>query len=206
MTLTDRERERLADVVRLQPTSNGELGERWGMESGSEVHAYLEAHLADYYYRDDDSYVRATPEAATLVDAEPGVEGDEGEAPTVVRVPPLEARVAAVVPGPEERSASVVRVLHAVRETGFAPEPDVDAVRAALRALRRKGVVEVEYRTVPTFRRAADAADATVELIDDPDRSAAAGDGDGDGDGDESDRPEPLGTVGGDEPPVGPNA
>ncbi len=202
MTLTDEERERLADVVRLQPTSNGELGERWGMKSGSEVHAYLEDHLADYYYRDDDSYVRATPEAATLVDAAPGVEGDEGEAPTVVRVSPLEARVAAVVPGPEERSASVVRVLHAVRETGFEPDPDVDAVRAALRALRRTGIVEVEYRTVPTFRRTADAADATIEVIDDPDRSAADDD---DGDGDE-DRPEPLGTVGADEPPVGPNA
>jgi hypothetical protein len=94
-----------------------------------------------------------------------------------------------------------VRVLHAVRETGFEPDPDVDAVRAALRALRRTGVVEVEYRTVPTFRRAAGAADATIEVIDDPDRSAV-----GDEDGDEDDRPEPLGTVGGDEPPVGPNA
>lgn len=201
MTLTDEERERLADVVRLQPTSNGELGERWGMENGSEVHAYLETHLADHYYRDDDSYVRATAEAATLVDVEPGVEKGEGEdeGPAVVRVPPLEARVADVVPGPDERSASVVRVLHAVRETGFEPDPDVDAVRAALRALGPKGIVEVEYRAVPTFRRAADAADTTVEVVDDPDRPAATGDEDGD-------RPDPLGTVEGDEPPVGPNA
>ena len=165
MSLTDEELERLADVVRLQPTKNSELGERWGMESGSDVHGYLENHLSDYYYRDDNSLIRATSEAAELTGVEPGVEddGEEGGVPDRIRVPELHSQVFAVLAGPDERSESVVSVLHKLRER-FDVDPEAGDVRRALQSLRRKNVVEVEYRTVPTFRLAVerDAVDVGV--------------------------------------------
>ena len=163
MTLSAAERERLADVVRLQPTKNKELQERWGMESGSEVHSYLEEHLSDYYYRNENSYICATPEAAELTGVAPGLEGDE-DGPKVIRVPALEAQVFEVVAGPDDRSESVVSVLHAVRET-FDVDPDVDAVREALQSLRRKGVVDVVYRAVPTFKLAVARDEVDVEVV-----------------------------------------
>jgi hypothetical protein len=168
MSLTDEERERLADVVRLQPTKNRELMERWGLESGSDVHRYLEERLKEYYYRDEDSLIRATAEAAELTGAEPGVEGDGDEDPDVVRVPVLEARAFEVVPGPDERSESVVSVLHRLRERfDLDPEPEAGDVRRALQNLRRKGVVAVEYRTVPTFRLAVERDAVRVEVVED---------------------------------------
>jgi hypothetical protein len=163
MTLSAAERERLADVVRLQPTKNKELQERWGMESGSEVHGYLEDHLGDYYYRNENSYICATPEAAELTGVDPGVEGD-GDRVDVIRVPELEAQVFEVVAGPDDRSESVVSVLRRVREA-FDTDPEVDAVREALQSLRRKGVVEVVYRTVPTFKLTVDRDDVAVEIV-----------------------------------------
>jgi hypothetical protein len=188
MSLTEEEQERLADVVRLQPTKNKELMERWGLESGSEVHGYLEGHLADYYYRDENSLIRATAEAAELVDVEPGVEDDEDGGPGVVRVPELEARVFEVVAGPDERSESVVSVLHKLRDRfdyerpggegtrlgnadgkgadANGDEPTAEDVRRALQNLRRKGVVEVVYRTVPTFRLTVAREEVTVELVE----------------------------------------
>ena len=168
MSLTDEERSRLADIVRLQPTKNGELQEAWGLESGSEVHQYLENHLKEYYYRDDDSLIRSTVEANDLVDVEPGIEADavaRGAAPDTIRVPELEAQVFEVVAGPDERSQSVVSVLNAVREA-FAIDPDVDEVRQALRSLERKHIVEVVYRTVPTFKLAVERDSVTVERSD----------------------------------------
>jgi hypothetical protein len=167
MSLSDEEKSRLADVVRLQPTKNKELQKRWNLESGSEVHQYLEGHLKEYYYRDDNSLIRATREAAELVDVEPGVEAEEDEAttPSVIRVPELEARVFEVVAGPDERSESVVSVLNKLRET-FDIDPEVDEVRKALRSLRRKGVVEVVYRTVPTFRLAVERDSVDVEVAE----------------------------------------
>ncbi|ELZ82216.1 hypothetical protein KU306_11765 [Haloferax larsenii] len=166
MTLSDEATERLADIVRLQPTKNKELQERWDLESGSEVHQYLESELKDYYYRDDNSLIRATAEAAELVGVDPGVEsdGDEESVPSVIRVPTLEARVFQVVAGPDERSESVVSVLNKVREE-FDIDPDVDDVRRALQSLRRKGVVEVIYRTVPTFRLAVERDEVDVEIV-----------------------------------------
>jgi hypothetical protein len=167
-TLSEEAVDRLADVVRLQPTKNKELQDQWGLESGSEVHQYLESELGEYYYRDDNSLIRATPEAADLVDVDPGIEGggaDDDGVPTVIRVPELEARVFRVVAGPDDRSESVVSVLHKIRDE-FDADPAVDDVRAALQSLRRKGVVEVVYRTVPTFRLAADRKDIDVEVTD----------------------------------------
>ncbi|MFD1570780.1 DUF5797 family protein [Halorubrum laminariae] len=168
MSLSDEERSRLADVVRLQPTKNGELQEAWGFESGSEVHQYLENHLKEYYYRDDDSLIRSTAEANDLVDVEPGIEADavaKGGVPDRITVSKLEAQVFDVVAGPNERSQSVVAVLDAVRNA-FDADPEVDAVRRALRSLERKNIVEVVYRTVPTFKLAVDRDEVTVEVTE----------------------------------------
>ncbi|WP_336022395.1 DUF5797 family protein [Halobellus salinisoli] len=164
--LSEQAKERLADVVRLQPTKNKELQEQWGLDSGSEVHQFLEGELKDYYYRDDNSLIRATAEAAELVDVEPGVEGgddEDGGVPSVIRVPQLEAQVFEVVAGPDERSESVVSVLNKVREA-FDVDPPVEDVRQALQSLRRKGAVEVIYRTVPTFRLTAPREEIDVEV------------------------------------------
>ena len=182
MALTEEERTRLADVVALQPTKNSELGDRWGLESGSDVHRYLEDHLKEYYYRDENSLIRATDEAAELVDVEPGVESEsdpgsgaggsdrDGDGsgdgvPDVIRVPELQTQIFAVVAGPEERSESVVSVLQKLRDE-FDVDPDVDEVRKGLRSLERKGVVEVVYRTVPTFKLAVERESITVETAE----------------------------------------
>jgi hypothetical protein len=163
MTLSEEARDRLADVVELQPTKNSELQDRWELDSGSDVHQYLESELSDYYYRDDNSLIRATSEANDLVDVEPGVEAEEDEVPSVVRVPELQAQIVEVLAGLDGRSESVVSVLHALREA-FDVDPDTDDVRSGLQSLRRKGVVEVEYRSVPTFRLAVERDDLDVEV------------------------------------------
>lgn len=167
MTLTDQARNRLADIVELQPTKNAELQERWGMDSGSEVHQYLEGELQDYYYRDDESLIRATDEAASLVDVEPGVTAGQDGTPDSIRVPALAARVFDILPGPDERSQSVVSVLHEVRDT-FGIDPTTEEVGDALDTLKRKGVVEVVHRTVPTYRQAVDGASVTVNISTEP--------------------------------------
>lgn len=178
--LSEEARSRLADVVALQPTKNGELQERWGMDSGSEVHRFLEAELKPYYYRDDDSLIRATAEAADLVDVKPGVESDEETGgPRVVRVPALQRAILDVLGGPDDEPESVVAVLHAVRDAGH--DAAVDEVRSGLRSLANKGVVTTVRRTVPTYRLAVSRADLTVEPLDEP--AEPGGDGD-DEDGD----------------------
>lgn len=167
MGLDEEEKERLADIVKLQPTKNKELQDRWEMDSGSEVHQYLENELKEYYYRDDNSLIRATAEAAELVGVEPSVPPEEADGvPELIRVPELHARVLDVLAGPDERSESVVSVLGNLRER-FDIDPEAEAVRSALQSLKRKGVVEVEYRTVPTFRLAVDRDSFTVEVLED---------------------------------------
>lgn len=146
MTLPEEARERLADIVELQPTKNATLQERWGLDSGSEVHRYLESELKQYYYRNADSLICATPDGEALVsDGEPTgtrtVTGSE-----------LDRRVTERLPAPNREPQSVVATLHAVRETG--PDPGVDAVRSSLHALEDRGIVERVQRAVPTFRLA----------------------------------------------------
>ncbi len=166
MSLSDEERDRLADIVELQPTKNKELQDRWGLESGSDVHQYLEGHLKEFYYRDDNSLIRATTEANDLVDVEPGiVDGDEDGMPDSIRVEPLEAQIFGVLAGPDDRSQSVVSVLQSLRSTHDI-DPDVESVRRGLQSLKRKGVVEVLYRTVPTFRLAVERDSIEVDVID----------------------------------------
>ena len=125
MSLSEEARERLADVVALQPTKNGELQDRWNLESGKQVHGYLEAELAEYYYRDESSLIRATPEAAELVGAPTGEDGR-----TALQLPDLQRRALAALPGPDEKSESVVSVLHAIREgtdTDLGPGSDSES-------------------------------------------------------------------------------
>jgi hypothetical protein len=163
MTLSEEARSRLADIVELQPTKNGVLQERWDLDSGSEVHRYLESELGEYYYRDDNSLIRATEEAASLVGVAPGVEAGEGEGELIIRVGALEAACFEVLEEPEGEPQSVVGVMNAVEDRGTAVTAAED-VEEALQALRRKDVVEVVYRTVPGFRRAVpgDAVDVEV--------------------------------------------
>jgi superfamily II DNA or RNA helicase/very-short-patch-repair endonuclease len=65
--LTATQRERIADIVQLQPTKNAALQDRWGLSSGRAVHEYLRSDLADYYFRDADSLIWASDEAEALV-------------------------------------------------------------------------------------------------------------------------------------------
>ncbi|WP_273835006.1 DUF5797 family protein [Halococcus sp. PRR34] len=170
MGLSDEATARLEDVVALQPTKNAELAERWDMDGGSEVHQYLENELADHYYRDENSLIRATADAAALVGEEPDEDG-----PRTVRVPALQQRAFAVVADHDERAESVVSVLHKLRDADTADvegaedstdDLTADDVRSALRGLERRGVVEVVRRTVPTFRLAVERDAVSVEPID----------------------------------------
>ncbi|MEF8786501.1 MAG: DUF5797 family protein [Haloarculaceae archaeon] len=145
MTLSAEAQERLEDIVELQPTKNADLQERWGMDSGSEVHSYLESELKDYYYRNDDSLICATPEAEAVA---AGEETDSSE--RVVDVSDIEAATLDVLPGPDEEPQSVVATLHALQDAG--EDVDVDDVRSVLHGLVDKGAVERVRKTVPTFR------------------------------------------------------
>jgi hypothetical protein len=154
MTLSETARERVRDIVELQPTKNSELGERWGLDDGSAVHQYLEDELAEYYYRDNESRINATPAAIELV----------GGTPQTLRVPQLQVEITEVLPEPSEEPMSVVATLHALRAAGL--DPDVDAVRKGLRALEDRGVVELVRETVPTFRLASRRSEIEIEALD----------------------------------------
>jgi chromosome condensin MukBEF MukE localization factor len=158
VTLSDEAKKRLTDVVSLQPTKNSELQDRWGMDSGSEIHQYLESELKEYYYRDENSLIRATPEAAELV----GMASDED----VISVPALQACIVDVIAGPDAEPESVVSVLHEVRKTGSDLDPTVDEIRSALRKLQDRGLVDVVQKTVPTFRLAVERDTVAIEVID----------------------------------------
>jgi hypothetical protein len=156
MTLSEEAESRLADLVALQPTKNAELQDRWDMDSGSEVHQYLESELEEYYYRNEDSLICATPAADELL----GLDSDDA-----VSVPELQARILEVLAGPDAEPQSVVSVLHDLGETGL--ETDTDAVRSGLRSLEDRGLVAVVEKTVPTFRLAVERDSVTVEVLED---------------------------------------
>lgn len=156
--LSEEALERLADIVELQPTKNKALQDRWGMEGGSDVHQYLESELREYYYRDENSLIRATAKGAALVG------GETGEAAEMaVHFSDLEREVFEVLAGPDEESESVVSVLHKVRDQFDRPELEAGEVRRALQTMKRKGIVEVEYRTVPTFKLAVPRDEVVIE-------------------------------------------
>lgn len=58
---------RLEDILKLEPTSNSELADRWGLDSGTEVHHYLSSTLDDYYYRGTDVMIRLNSKGTDLV-------------------------------------------------------------------------------------------------------------------------------------------
>lgn len=157
MTLSETASDRLADIVELQPTKNAELQERWGMESGSEVHSYLESELGDYYYRDEDSLICATPEATELVGGDTVEVGERTVSGTS-----LQKRIVEVLPGPKDEPQSVVATLHDVEDTGT--DAGVDDVRSALHTLTDRGIVELVRKTVPTFRLALDREKINIEI------------------------------------------
>lgn len=161
MTLSEEAESRLMDIVALQPTKNGELQERWGLESGSDVHQYLESELGDYYYRDENSMICATPEAESLVG---GGDADTGE--RAVGGTKLQKQIIAILPGPEDEPQSVVATLHDVEEETGTDE-NVDDVRSALHTLTDKGLVERVRKTVPTFRLAIDRDRIVIETGED---------------------------------------
>ncbi len=156
MVLSAEALSRLEDILEREPTKNNELQAAWGMESGSEVHQYLESELRDYYYRDDNSLICVTDEAEALL------EGAGEGAAVAVELSGIEREVFAVVPGPDEESESVVSILHRVR-AAYDEDPAVGAVRSALQTLARKGVLEKVRRTVPTYRLAVPRSE--VELL-----------------------------------------
>jgi len=158
MSLSEEAKGRLADVVELQPTKNAELQERWGLDGGSEVHQYLESELGDYYYRDENSMICATPEAEQLVG-----DGEVSDQRSVAGTE-LQRQIVGVLPGPDEEPQSVVATLHDLREADA--DPDVDDVRSALHTLTDKGLVERVRKTVPTFRLAIDREQIVIETGD----------------------------------------
>ena len=162
MTLSEDALKRLADVVALQPTKNAELQDRWGIDSGSEVHSYLESELGEYYYRNEDSLICATPEAARLVEDEGLIEGNSDDG--TVHVPELQAAVLEVISGPDEDSQSVVSVLQDLRAAGH--DPAVEDVRSALGNLTDKGLLERVRTTVPTFRLVVPRDELDVSILE----------------------------------------
>jgi hypothetical protein len=157
MTLSTEAKDRLSDIVELQPTKNGELQDKWGMDSGSDVHSFLESELKEYYYRDEDSLICATPEAMELVGEGEGL--SDGRA---VRGTDIQAAIVEVLPGPDEQSQSVVATLHDLEDDGF--ETDVDSVRSALHTLTDKGIATRISKTVPTFRLALERENIDIEV------------------------------------------
>jgi len=155
MTLPEEARERLVDIVELQPTKNATLQDRWGLDSGSEVHQYLESELGAYYYRNANSLICATPEGEAAVG-----EGN-GDGTRTVSGTTLDRRVLAALPEPDEEPQSVVATLHDVQEAGG--DPEVDAVRSSLHGLVDRGLVDRVRRVVPTFRLALDRDRIAIE-------------------------------------------
>ncbi len=156
MSLSEEAEKRLLDLVELQPTKNAELQDRWGLESGSDVHQYLESELGEYYYRDENSLICATPEAEVLV-------GEEDTGERVVAGTQLQQDVVSVLPGPDQEPQSVVATLHDVQEATDT-DPDVDEVRSALHSLTDKGLVKRVRKTVPTFRLAIERERIQIEV------------------------------------------
>jgi very-short-patch-repair endonuclease/ribosomal protein S27E len=76
-TLTARKRDRIEDIVHLQPTKNATLQDRWGLASGSAVHEYLNSELAEYHFRDAESLIWASDEAEALVNRDTSSRDDD---------------------------------------------------------------------------------------------------------------------------------
>ncbi|MGZ0747321.1 DUF5797 family protein [Haloparvum sp. AD34] len=60
-------RSRVTDIVQLAPTSNGELADAWGLDTGKDAWQYLTSELDDYYERNADHKIQPTEKAHELV-------------------------------------------------------------------------------------------------------------------------------------------
>ena len=60
-------RSRVNDIVELAPTSNGELADAWGLQTGKEAWRYLSSELDEYYKRGTNGKIQPTAEATELV-------------------------------------------------------------------------------------------------------------------------------------------
>lgn len=61
-------RSRVNDLIRLEPTTNGELAEEWGMDDGKEAWEFLDEELDDYFTRDLDRNIRVSLKGREFVD------------------------------------------------------------------------------------------------------------------------------------------
>lgn len=66
--LAERDRERIADIVRRQPVEARDLRGAWGLTSTRETLQYLQTELGPYHFRDGDDLVWASDAAEALVD------------------------------------------------------------------------------------------------------------------------------------------
>ncbi|ELZ88478.1 AAA ATPase [Haloferax elongans ATCC BAA-1513] len=60
-------RSRVNDIIRLAPTSNGELADAWGLQNGKEAWQHLNTDLTEYFERDANNKIQPTPKARELV-------------------------------------------------------------------------------------------------------------------------------------------
>jgi KaiC/GvpD/RAD55 family RecA-like ATPase len=58
---------RVKDIIELAPTSNSELADAWGLETGKAAWQYLNSELDEYYQRDTNHKIQPTEEARTLL-------------------------------------------------------------------------------------------------------------------------------------------
>lgn len=114
--LVEREQERVVDLVRLQPTKNGELQDKWDLASGSEVHQYLESYLKEYYYRDDDGYIQASEAAEEFAQESQEVYQD-------VTAPESKPNIKNTTPDLQQRDL-VIALVRLTQELGHLPSAD----------------------------------------------------------------------------------
>jgi hypothetical protein len=65
---TEIERKRIHDIIRLAPTSNGELASEWNLSSGKKAYYYISDNLSDYFRRDAQSRIVPTEKAIQSVE------------------------------------------------------------------------------------------------------------------------------------------
>lgn len=65
--LSEQDVRRLQDISELAPTKNGELAEKWGFDSGSDLYQYLSSNLREYYERNHDSLIVLSEEGREIL-------------------------------------------------------------------------------------------------------------------------------------------
>lgn len=68
--LSEKDIDRIRDIIELAPTKNGELAEQWDFQSGSQVHQYLQSTVSEYYTRNEQRYIVPTTASTELIESE----------------------------------------------------------------------------------------------------------------------------------------